>query len=371
MTSPQLDPGRRPLGTVLVPAYNESSTIRTSIEQIAAVLTTELSDRAWEIIVVDDGSADSTAVLAAGAAVELRSDAVDVRVLRHHSNRGLGGALQTGFALSQGDVVVVVDCDLSYHPNHIPALVRAWETDHADIAVASPYMSGGRTVAVPGSLERRSRMANRFLALLSRSPLATFTGMVRAYDSAFIRALALRSSDDMINVEALYKASLLNGRVVEVPATLDWRGLDARASRTSLRSKRSRRKIYETLVHGLLYRPYLPFALGGVLITLVGSALGLIAALLPGSQIGLTVLGVSLMIAGFSAILASVLSVQVKRGFEDLFFQQSPARQLIRAVAPVGVANVVEMAIRPDLEAVVPRESNVTEIMPGVVGLQL
>jgi len=309
-------------GTVVVPAYNEADNLSDSLERIVEELRTSLADRSWEVLIVDDGSVDDTADIATAEAERLRVPGVDIRVLRHVANRGLGGALQTGFAASSGAVVVVVDCDLSYAPDHIPTLVHAVEDGKAQIAVASPYMPGGRTVAVPPSLERRSRMANRFLAALSASEIHTHTGMVRAYDGPFVRDLALRSVDDMINVEALYKAGLLHGRVVEVPATLDWRGLGARAGRTQLRNRRTRRKTYETLMRGIMYRPYLVFAAGGLLLTAIGTL------------VGLTVLGVSMMMAGFSACLVSVISVQVKRGFEELFYQQSAARKLITTVRP-------------------------------------
>jgi glycosyltransferase involved in cell wall biosynthesis len=319
-------------GTIVLPAYNESAMVADSLRRIVPVLATALDDRRWEVLVVDDGSADDTAAIAVAAAAEVSTDRVRVRVLRHIANRGLGGALQTGFAQSTGDVVVVVDCDLSYHPDHILALVRAVEDGSAQIAVASPYMPGGRTVGVPPALERRSRWANRFLATLSGSDLHTYTGMVRAYDGPYVRALALKAADDMINVETLYKTSLLHGRVVEVPAVLDWTGLAARAGRTRMRDRRIRAKTYELIARGIMYRPYLVFATGGTLLFLVGGAIGLASMLLPGTQVGLTVLGVSMMVAGFSAGLISVISMQVKRGFEELFYQHSPARTLVRTV---------------------------------------
>jgi hypothetical protein len=340
-----MDPTR--IGTVLVPAHNESTVIVDTLHRIAHVLRTRLAERSWEVLIVDDGSTDDTAALAEVAAVSLSTPGLTVRLLRHLTNRGLGGALQTGFAASTGDVVVVVDCDLSYHPDHIPGLVQAVEDGRAQVAVASPYMPGGRTIGIPAGVERRSRLANRFLAALSNSDLHTFTGMVRAYDGPFIRELALKSLDDIINVEALYKTGLLHGRVVEVPATLDWSGLTARAARNPLLGRRTRAKTLEMLVRGVLYRPYLVFAFGSVLLAAVGAGLGLGAMLAPGEQVGLTVLAVSLLVAGFSSGLVSVLSMQVKRGFEELYYQQSPARRLIPSMVADPVPVVVPLDVVP------------------------
>ena len=125
----------------------------------------------------------------------------------------------------------MIDCDLSYSPATSPPWSEALEESRAKMAVASPYMPGGETVRVPRHLERRSRMANAFLARGARRARSTLTGMVRAYDGPFIRAMALKSVDDEINIEALYKAMILRGRMVEVPATLDWSGLAACAGR--------------------------------------------------------------------------------------------------------------------------------------------
>jgi glycosyltransferase involved in cell wall biosynthesis len=352
-----------PTGTVLVPAFNEAETVEKTLVRVAETLAAHLADRVWEIIVVDDGSSDDTAMIAEGTAARLRSPRLTVRVLRHVANRGLGGALQTGFAASTGEVVVVVDCDLSYHPDHIPPLVRAVVEGKAQIAVASPYMPGGSTIGVPRGLERRSRLANRFLALLSRSELHTFTGMVRAYHGPFVRALPLRSVDDVINVEALYKTGLLHGRIVEVPATLDWRGLAARARRTAFRhNRRTRAKTYEMLVRGVLFRPYLVFAAFGLMLFVLGGLLALFAVMLAAGQVGLTVLGISMATAGFSACLVSVLSVQVKRGFEELYYQQSAARGFVNMLA----AEPVEVTRPDDAGQAVP-----TPQLPGQRGEHL
>jgi glycosyltransferase involved in cell wall biosynthesis len=318
------------VGSIVVPAYNEDGVIAQSLRLIVDTLRRRPLDRDWEILVIDDGSIDQTAKQASTAARVLSGNGITIRVLQHVVNRGLGGALQTGFTASTGGVVAVVDCDLSYHPDHIGALVEALEEASAQIAVASPYMPGGRTVGVPRHIERRSRMANAFLAKLSNSRIHTFTGMVRAYDGPFVRALALRSTDDVINVEALYKAAVLRGRIVEVPATLDWTGLAPRAQRSTLRNKRTRSKTYEMVISGLLFRPHLVFAVVGLVLILLGGLIGVVTLVLDGSQVGLAILGELAIVTGVVTFLASLLSIQVKRSFEELYRIQSDARGHVR-----------------------------------------
>jgi dolichol-phosphate mannosyltransferase len=320
-------------GTVIIPAYNEGETISLSLWRVVDVLRSALAERRWEIVVVDDGSNDATAAEAHAAVDAAATAGVRVRVLRHPANRGLGAALQTGFKASTGDVVVVVDCDLSYHPDHIPKLVRALECENAEIAIASPYMPGGSTRDVPPAIERRSRLANSFLAAVSDTDITTMTSMVRAYHGPFIRGLALKAMDDGINVETLYKTHVLRGRVVEVPATLDWGGLAQRAGRSRMRDRRTRLKIYHTLVHGVLLRPYLVFLLGNVLLVGLGGVLGLTAVVLPGMQLGLTVLAVSMTSIGILLFFAGLLSLQLKRSFEELYFLHGRDRVGVRLIA--------------------------------------
>lgn len=320
--------------TVLVPAYNEADHITESLQRIGAVVTSALPGRSWEIVVIDDGSQDGTADAARQAGSALADSGVTLRVLQHITNFGLGVALQTGFAASTGAVVVVVDSDLSYHPDHIPELVNALERTGAQVAVASPYMPGGRTIDVPPHLERRSRAANSFLAAAGTIGIATYTGMVRAYDGEFIRGLSLKATDDSINVEALYKTWVLRGRVVEVPAVLDWRGLTARAGRSGIRNRRTRVKLYHTLVNGVLFRPYLAFMAGGLALIGVGSLLATGSAVLPAAPLALTVWAAASLATGVVICFAALISVQVKRYFEELFVLGSRDRLRCNRLVP-------------------------------------
>lgn len=308
----------RPTGTVVVPAYNEAHHITESLQRISAVLVTTAADHAWEILVIDDGSTDGTSDAARAADLQLRASGVQLRVLRHITNLGLGSALQTGFAASTGDVVIVVDSDLSYDPEHIPRMVEALETSRAQVAVASPYMAGGNTVSVPKHLERRSRVANWFLSAMSQMRISTYTGMVRAYDGEFIRGLSLKGTDDTVNVETLYKTRVLRGRAVEVPATLNWSGLADRAGRTGIRKRKTRVKAYLTLLNGLLFRPHLIFMWIGFALMALGAILGVVS-FLPVTPLSLTVWAAASLATGVIVFMTALISIQVKRYFEELF----------------------------------------------------
>jgi glycosyltransferase involved in cell wall biosynthesis len=318
----------RPTASILVPAFREEAGIASSLRRIAAAVG-ELDRYDWEIVVVDDGSPDDTAGEVTRAAKEID---VPVRLVRHATNQGLGGALRTGFAATTGVVVVVLDSDLSYHESHIAALVREWERTRAHVVVASAYMPGGRSTGVPPMLERRSRTANRILSSAALDDLKTLTGMVRAYDGPFVRGLSLKAVDVDINVEILYKTQLLRGTIVEIPAHLDWSGLADRAARGAVMSRRSRWNTAKSLVLTYLFRPFW-FPLAPALL------LGLLALVLAAiGKLGWQGLAVASLVLSVTLAVTSLGMLQAKRYFEELYFQGTRT-QANRARGSAGVAD--------------------------------
>jgi glycosyltransferase involved in cell wall biosynthesis len=299
------------LASILVPAYREEAGIAGSLRRIAAAVAV-LDRYDWEIVVVDDGSPDDTGAEVERVAPEL---CVPVRLVRHVVNQGLGGALRTGFAATHGVVVVVLDSDLSYHEEHIGRLVAEWERTRAHVVVASAYMPGGQSTGVPPVLERRSRIANRVLSKAALDDLKTLTGMVRAYDGPFVRGLSLKAVDVDINVEILYKTQLLRGTIIEIPGHLDWSGLQERAARSTVMSRRSRWNTAKSLVITYLFRPFwfpLAPALGLGLLALVLAAFG---------QLGWHGLAVASLVLSVSLAVTALGMLQAKRYFEELYFQ--------------------------------------------------
>lgn len=347
-----------PLVSVIVPAYNEAATLFRNVSRLGAHL--DRSTFTSEIIVVDDGSTDDTAA----EAIRLADGRPDVKVVEHQANFGLGQAIKSGLRAASGDIIVTFDADLSYDPEHIDRLVATMETTGASIVVASPYMEGGSVTGVPRKRAILSKWANRILRRLSLHHISTVTGMVRAYDAEFVDGLSLKSMDNQINAEIIYKATLLRRPIIEVPAHLRWtRNEDE--TRTRSRSLRFVTMIIDSLFSGFIFRPFTFFLLPGVIlgslalytlgwstyhvITFLPEQTGsvpemiadAIAAAFQLSPHSIVVGGIALILS-FQLISVGILSAQSKRYFEEVWYQgDQTARELRR---PGGVGTRAEMA---------------------------
>lgn len=102
--------------SIFFPAYNDSGTIASLV--ITARATAQKLTDDFEVIVVNDGSADHTAEIAD----ELAHTYPEVRVVHHPKNRGYGGALRSGFGASTKDLIFYTDGDAQYDPAELEAL---------------------------------------------------------------------------------------------------------------------------------------------------------------------------------------------------------------------------------------------------------
>ena len=102
--------------SVFFPAYNDSGTIASLV--ITALRTARELTPDFEVIVVNDGSADATAEILD----ELARIYPQVRVVHHQHNRGYGGALRTGFATATRELVFYTDGDAQYDPSEMELL---------------------------------------------------------------------------------------------------------------------------------------------------------------------------------------------------------------------------------------------------------
>lgn len=264
VTSVASSQASKPLVSVVVPAYNEALIVNQNLTTLCQYMESLEDEYRWEIVIVNDGSTDETGMLVEAFA-KTRNN---VRVLHHVVNLGLGHAFRSAFRHCRGDYVITIDLDLSYSPEHIRGLLTKIRESKAKIVVTSPYMRGGKVSNVPWPRRILSTWANRFLSFAAKgSSLSTLTSMVRAYDGNFLRELNLKSAGMEVNPEIIHKAMLLQTRIEEIPAHLNWQlqKSDSKRRRSSVRLLRHTMAI---LLTGFLFRPVMFFLIPGFLLLL-------------------------------------------------------------------------------------------------------
>ena len=152
--------------SVVIPAYNEEDGIETIALRVLAVgeALAQSGVAKLEVIVVDDGSRDRTA--------EIAAEIPGVRLVRHVKNKGYGAALKTGFAQAQGELIGFLDADGTYPPEYFPQLCKQ-ALDGSELVI------GSRMAGEDSQMPLTRRVGNLFFA-----GLLTLVGRQHVSDSA-------------------------------------------------------------------------------------------------------------------------------------------------------------------------------------------
>lgn len=238
---------------ILIPAFNE--------ERFIGSVVLKARRYSAQVVVVDDGSTDTTAAIA---------EAAGAKVLRHPVNQGKGAALNTGFQYARelgAAVVVTVDGDGQHLVDEIAAVVSPILAGQADLVVGSRYLDPRSEV--PAVRIFGHALFNFVTTQSSGVQLTDSQSGFRAFSARALQSLTFQSRGFSVESEMQFMARDHGLRILEVPITI-------------LYNDRPKRPV---LHHGLLvlngllglvgqYRPLLFFGLSGLFLLLLGIGWG-------------------------------------------------------------------------------------------------
>jgi glycosyltransferase involved in cell wall biosynthesis len=189
--------------SIIIPVYNEIGTILQIIEKVKEAPFDK------EIIVVDDGSTDGTGNL-------LKEKGDGITVLFHEPNQGKGAAIRTAIPQITGDVVIVQDADLEYHPSEYPRLLAPIVDGVADVVYGSRFQGGTHRV-----LFFWHALGNRIITTLSNMftdlNLSDMETGYKVFRAEVIKKIKIESKRFGFEPEITAKIAKMGCRIYEVP----------------------------------------------------------------------------------------------------------------------------------------------------------
>jgi dolichyl-phosphate beta-glucosyltransferase len=199
--------------SIVIPAYNESERIQSSLQKIVAFL----SEQSWtaEVLVVNDGSRDNTAQIVRQFATQYPY----IRLIENPGNRGKGYSVRNGMLQASGDVVLFTDADLSAPITEAPKLFREIENG-ADVAFGSRWLIAKLQTERQSILRQiAGRMYNLFMRVLLGLPFKDTQCGFKAFNRKAVETIFTRQHIERwgFDVELLFLARKFGLKIVEVP----------------------------------------------------------------------------------------------------------------------------------------------------------
>ena len=198
--------------SVVIPAYNEESTIAEMIERVKAV---DLGGLDLEIVVVDDGSKDQTR--------EILKTIPGIRAVLHERNSGKGAAVKSGFRAATGDIVLIQDADLEYDPQDYPALVQPILDGRVDAVMGSRFILERLQFFGKGA---KSPFFTHYIGnilivgltnALYRHSATDYEGCLKAFSKRVVDTLPIEANGFEYDNELICKLLRRGHRIAEVP----------------------------------------------------------------------------------------------------------------------------------------------------------
>jgi len=198
--------------SIIIPLFNEGENVRRYPERLFPIADRIVAEygETCEYVLVDDGSRDETL----GELHKLAALHSNVRVVPHGINKGLGVAVRTGLANARGDLIVMLDADLTYRPEDIAKLLKAYRETGADCISASPYKEKDISTEISSPFRLFiSKSVNFLYRGMLQDDLTCASAIFRLYRKDALDGLVLESNNFEICAELIAKL-ILNGKTV-------------------------------------------------------------------------------------------------------------------------------------------------------------
>lgn len=211
---PQPDIMNKSDSVVLIPTYNEKENIEKIIRAVFSL------EKAFDILIIDDGSPDGTASIVKRLQTEAFSGRL--HLIERSGKLGLGTAYITGFkwAITRHyDYVFEMDADFSHDPHDLPRLYAACANDGYDVAIGSRYVCGVNVVNWPMGRVLMSYYASKYVRCVLGIPVHDTTAGFKCYRRRVLETIdldAIRFKGYAFQIEMKYSAYKLGFKIQEV-----------------------------------------------------------------------------------------------------------------------------------------------------------
>ena len=190
--------------SVVLPIYNEEEALPSTLQTLSRALEEKIPGE-WEIVAVNDGSADGSLLILQRCASEIPS----LKVVSYEKNRGKGGALKEGMCRAEGRFVLFTDCDLAYGVEEIFVFLSAFETEGTQLIVGSRSLSDDGYTGYSALRRMMSKVYFRVVKTVAGIPFSDSQCGIKGFEQscAFKLFSELETYGFAFDLEILLKAT--------------------------------------------------------------------------------------------------------------------------------------------------------------------